>query len=145
MKSKELKTYNLPEDNTVIAQIDAKPTSVFVLLILIALFTFLLDISNVYGVILLCVSIVCLIYLPRVLLMEFYQDYLVLYNKADKNSCVLIYYEDVVSWSYSRGANRDYLFIELSDGSQEKIEAFSRSVFESNMNRFMKDKKRKNS
>ena len=143
MKSKELKTYNLPVDYMVIAQIDAKPNSVFVVMILIAFFFFFSDFTRNYGIILLCLSIVGMIYLPRVLLMEFYNEYLVLYNRADKNSCVLIYYEDVASWYYSRGANRDYLMIELADGKQEKIEAFSRSIFESNMNRFLKDKKRK--
>ena len=33
MKSKELKTYNLPEDNQVIASIDAKPNVLFFILI----------------------------------------------------------------------------------------------------------------
>ncbi|MBQ6333636.1 MAG: hypothetical protein IJI46_00995 [Erysipelotrichaceae bacterium] len=143
MKSKVLKTYNLPEDNLVIAQIDAKPTYIFVILILVALVSFMLEIPNAYGIILLCLSIACLIYMPRVLLMEFYNEYLVMYNRADKNNCVLIYYEDITSWYYAWGANHDYLYIELADGSKERIEAFSRSIFESNMNRFLKDKKRK--
>ena len=56
---------------------------------------------------------------------------------------MLIYYEDITSWYYAWGANHDYLYIELADGSKERIEAFSRSIFESNMNRFLKDKKRK--
>ncbi len=144
MKSKQLKTYNLPEDSTVIAQIDAKPNYIFVILILIALFSFTMDVPRTYGIILMCVSIACLVYMPRVLLMEFYNEYLVLYNKADKSSCVLIYYDEISSWHYSRGASHDYLYIELADGTSEKIEAFSRSIFESNMNRFLKDKKRKN-
>ena len=76
--------------------------------------------------------------------MEFYNDYLVVYNRADKTKCVLIYYEDVLSWYYSRGTSRDYLYIELEEGKQERVEAFSKPVFESNMNRFLKGKNRKN-
>jgi hypothetical protein len=82
--------------------------------------------------------------MPKVILMEFYSDYLVMYNKADKDNCVLIYYDEIASWHYVWGANRDYLCIELSDGSEEIIEAFSKSLFEGNMNRFLKDKHRKN-
>lgn len=143
MKSKELKTYNLPEDSMVLAQIDAKPNSLFGTMIIAGLFMLLPSIPKIYGVVLILFSLGALIYTPRVVLMEFYNEYLVVYNRADKNKCVLIYYEDVLSWSYSRGANRDYLYIELDEGKQERIEAFSKTVFESNMNRFLKDKYRK--
>ena len=115
----------------------------FVIMIMIGLFSFIASFPKVYGFILIGFSICALIYMPRVLLMEFYNEYLVVYNKADKNNCVLIYYEDITSWYYSRGASHDYLYIELSDGRLEKIDAFSKSIFESNMNRFLKDKRRK--
>ena len=144
MKSKELKTYNLPEDSPVIAQIDAKPNFLFTIMIMLGLFSFIASFPKIYGIILISFSVCALIYMPRVLLMEFYNEYLVAYNKADKNNCVLIYYEDITSWYYSRGASHDYLCIELSDGREEKIEAFSKSIFESNMNRFLKNKNRKN-
>ena len=144
MKSKELMTHNLPEENQLISQIDARPTSLFVFLIMVSLFSFLINIPKAYGVILLIYSISCLIYMPRVILMEFYNEYMVIYNKADKTKCVLVYYEDVISWYYSRGSSHDYLYIELEDGKQVRVEAFSKSVFESNMNRFLKEKKRKN-
>ena len=144
MKSKELKTYNLPEENMVIAQIDAKPASLFVIFMLAGLFLFLTDLPSTYGVILIFISLCGLFYMPRVVLMEFYYEYMVIYNKADKTKCFLVYYEDVLSWYYSRGAQHDYLYIELADGRQERIEAFSKTIFESNMNRFLKDKKRKN-
>ncbi|MBQ2505611.1 MAG: hypothetical protein II526_04520 [Erysipelotrichaceae bacterium] len=52
MKSKELKTYNLPEDNQVIASIDAKPNVLFFILIMAGLFSFLLKIPSAYGIIL---------------------------------------------------------------------------------------------
>ena len=144
MKSKELKTYNLPEDNQVIASIDAKPNVLFFILIMVGLFSFLLKIPSAYGIILILFSFCGLTYMPRVVLMEFYQEYMVAYNRADKSNCVLIYYEDVLSWHYHRGTQHDYLYIELEDGRSERIEGFSRTIFESNMNRFLKDKNRKN-
>ena len=144
MKSKELKIYNLPEDSQVIAQIDAKPNFLFTITILMGLFSFMMNIPSSYGVILILVSLYGLTYMPRVVLMEFFNEYLVIYNKADKSKCVLIYYEDILSWHYSRGARHDYLYVELVDGRTERVEAFSKTIFESNMNRFLKDKKRKN-
>ncbi len=144
MKSKELKTYNLPSENVLIAQIDAKPTFLFVILICLGIASLSFKMDPIYGSILITFSLIALIYMPKVILMEFYSDYLVMYNKADKDNCVLIYYDEIASWHYVWGANRDYLCIELSDGSEEIIEAFSKSLFEGNMNRFLKDKHRKN-
>ena len=144
MKSKELKTYNLPKDDMVVAQIDAKPNSLFFFVILIGVLSFMFKLPIAYGVTMIIVSLCAIAYMPRVVLMEFYQDYLVLYNRADKNNCVLIYYDEVSSWYYSWSANRDYLYIELENSNVEKIEAFSKTIFESTMNRFMRDKRRKN-
>ena len=144
MKSKELKTYNLPKDDMVVAQIDAKPNSLFIFVILIGVLSFMFKLPVAYGVTMIIVSLCAIAYMPRVVLMEFYQDYLVLYNRADKSNCVLIYYDEVSSWYYSWSANRDYLYIELENGNVEKIEAFSKTIFESTMNRFMRDKRRKN-
>ena len=144
MKSKELKTYNLPMDNTLIAQIDAKPTFLFVILICLGILSLTFKMDPIYGAIMISFSLIALIYLHKVVLLEFYTDYLVMYNKADKDNCVVVYYDEIASWHYAWGANRDYLCIELSDGNEEIIEAFSKSLFEGNMNRFLKDKHKKN-
>ena len=144
MKSKELKTYNLPSDDILISSIDAKPYFLFVILIILGIISYLFSISLFYGTILIIMSIMVLLFTPKVTLMEFFQNYLIMFNKADKNSCILIYYDEVVSWYYTKSANHDYLYIELQDGSTERIETFSKTLFESNMNRFLKDKKKAN-
>lgn len=143
MKSKELKTYNLPNDNVLISQISAKPTWLFILIVGIGIISFAFDFPTVYGIALIVIGFGCVIFMPVIVLMEFYNDYLVMYNRADKNTCIIIYYEEVVTWHYSWNANRDYLVIELEDGSSEKIEAFSKPLFESRMNKFLKDKHKK--
>lgn len=143
MRSKELKTYNLPSDDQLISQIDAKPSFVFYVLIAMGLVFFVYNHYNPYGLFVAIVALIALIYMPRVVLMEFYYNYMVLYNKANKSNCVLIYYDEVISWSYMRGANRDFLVVELMDGSEELIEGFSKTLFVSNMNRFLKDKYKK--
>ena len=143
MKSKELKAYNLPSDDVLINQIDAKPRYLFVILFLLGILSFGLKFPPIYGVMSITLAIILLLYTPKVTLMEFYNDYLVIYNKADKNNCVLIYYDEVSSWYYAWGGRKDYLYIELEDGSTEKIEAFSKTIFESNMNRHLRDKRKK--
>lgn len=142
MKSKELKVHNLPGEDLLISRIDAKPNLIFTLFIILGVMSFFLNISFFYGAALILLSINAMIFMPKVTLIEFFQDYFVIYNKADKNRCVMIYYDEVSSWYYSWSTNRDYLYIELEDGSIERIEAFSKTLFESNMNRFLKEKKK---
>ena len=142
MKSKELKVYNLPSDDILVSRIDAKPNMIFSFLIIVGIISFFFDISFFYGITIISISVFAIIFMPRVTLMDFFQNYLVVYNKANKNTCVMIYYDEIVSWHYSWSTNRDYLYIELEDGTIEKVEAFSKTLFESNMNRFLKDKKK---
>ena len=142
MKSKELKTYNLPYEDMIIGSIDAKPNFLFSVLIVIGFISYFSPISFFYGATIIIFSLIILMFTPRVTLMEFFQNYLIMYNKADKNSCVMIYYDEVVSWYYTWSTNHDYLYIELEDGSVERIEAFSKTLFESNMNRFLREKKK---
>lgn len=144
MKSKELKVYNLPLNFKPLLIIDAKP---HLWLLVFALFGIIVCINRSmlsYGIYIIALSISFLLLMPRLVMLEFYDDYMVMHNKANKSDCVLIYYEDIVSWYYNRNPNNDYLFIELEDGRVEKIEAFSKQTFESAMNRFVKDKRRRN-
>jgi len=142
MRSKELKTYNLPENGSPIAVIDAKPYELIAFVLLIGVLMIMTNFSLSYGVTVIGFAIVCFMFLPRTILIDFYGDYLVLYNKANKEDCALIYYEDVVNWSYQKGKSVDYVLIELEDGTVEKIEAFSKSLFVFHLNTFMKNKKK---
>ncbi len=143
MKSKELKTYNLPKEDVLISEIDAKPQALFLFLILIGVLSLLFRAPTAYGVTTILFSLVAMAYMPKVEIIGFYQDYLILYNRADRNNCFLVYYDEVSSWYYSWSASRDYLYIEMEDGTTEKIEAFSKTLFESHMNRVLKEKHRK--
>lgn len=143
MKSKELKTYNIPNDGAILTEINAKPTWLFVALIVLGIVALAIRINPIYGITMIIVGFVCICFMPRVTLMEFYYDYLVMYNRADRTSCVIIYYSEVVSWYYSWGATKDYLVIELEDGTKEKIEAFSKTIFEAFMSRYLKEKHKK--
>lgn len=143
MKSKELKTYNLPDGNLIKSSINAKPTWLFILMILLGLVALIMRMPLSYSLTLIVVGVVSIVFMPKVTLMEFYDNYFVMYNRADKSSCVLIYYDEVVSWHYSWGPTKDNLFIELENGTTEKINVFSKTIFETYMSKYMKDKRKK--
>ena len=143
MKSKELKSYNLPNETAPLSQINAKPTWMFVIIILIGLVLMIINVPIYYGLIAVLAGVICIIFMPRITVMEFYNDYFVMYNHADRNMCMLIYYDEVKSWRYSWSAAKDELIVELEDGRIEKIEAFSKTLFEATMNKYLKDKHKK--
>ena len=142
MKSKELKKYNLPEDRILLGLIDAKPNTFLFLFFLIGL-ALVATTHYTVGAFITGVSTMAFMVLPRRILIEFYENYLVLYNHAGKNDCEMIYYEDVVKWRYNYGISYDELQIILTDNSTHTIDAYSKVEYETLMNRFLKDKKDK--
>ena len=145
MKSKELKTYNLPSERLVNSSINAKPIGLFIFLIAAGLIMTFIQKTQVIGVMMWMGASVFMMFLPSRVLAEFSDDYVVLYNRADRNDCVLVYYEDVVSWKYDRGVTEDELTINLEDGTSTRIEAFSKTLFESRFNQYLREKKEKSS
>lgn len=142
IKSKELKRYNLPEDRILLGIVDAKPNgSLFV----IFMFGMILIVAKayIYGILTASVCVLAFLFLPRRIMIEFYGQYLVLYNHANKNDCEMIYYDDVLKWKYNSGVYYDDLEITLVDDSVHIIDGFSKVEYETLMNRFLKDKKDK--
>lgn len=122
--------------------LDAKPYillySMFLFGIIMVLFA-----KYTFGVSIIFFSAACIIFLPQRVLIEFYDEYMVAYNKASKDDCTLIYYEDVSSWYYKFNVYQDSLEIILTDGSIQKIPGYSKTVYESIMNKYLKDKRKK--
>ena len=78
---------------------------------------------------------------PSRRLIEFYDDHMILYNKARKDECNIIYYDDIKSWEYKSKVSMDELVIVLQDDSIQKMNAFSKTEFEKKLNKYIKDKK----
>lgn len=142
MESKELKRYNLPEDRQLLGIIDAKPSAILFFIFLMGI-TLVVIKQYLIGMIIIILSTLSFSFLPSRILIEFYKDYLVLYNHASKLDCEIIYYNEVVKWRYIFGISYDYVEFTLIDDSTHTIDAYSRSEFESYLNRFLKDKKDK--
>lgn len=140
MKSKELKVYNLPVENSPIDVLDAKPYELLIGIFLFGVAITFTNISIILGSTLVVVSCFSILFLPKSVLIEFYNDHMILHNKASKEDCMLIYYEDIVSYEYKRGSFKDYLFITLTNETTENIDAFSEKTLLKKMNRFCPNK-----
>ncbi len=143
MKSKALKTDNLPEDREIEYRINAKP---FILLGLIIVFGtgMMFYPSFVYiGAAVVAIGLFALLFLPSRVLLEFSNDYVVVYHRVNQNECELIYYDEIVSYQYVRNPLSDYLVFELENGETIRVSCFGKTRIEMILNRYAKDKKKK--
>lgn len=138
MKSKELKTYNLPADQHVIHKLEVKPYVFLIGVFVLGLvYTFY---NGSIALILMSLSLYAILFLPDRKLLIFTDDYMVMQNKAAKDDCIMIYYDEIFSWQYLRGAKVDELVVELEDGTIERIECFSKRRVVSYMEEFAPNK-----
>lgn len=139
MKSKQLKSYNLSPERTYNEVIDAKPYLLFALLMALG-FIFVMGSRIISGTALVLIAIFCLALMPSRRLIEFYDDNMIIYNKASKADCYNIYYEDVKSWTYNLGVTYDNVTFILKDGSIQNVDAYSKILFEKRINKYLKNK-----
>lgn len=65
---------------------------------------------------------------------------MVMQNKAAKDDCIMIYYDEIISWQYIRSSKVDTLVVELEDGTLEKIDCFSKRRVTKYMEEFAPNK-----
>ena len=135
MKSKEIRVRNLPKDDVPFYVSNVKPTSFLIIAMITGIcFLWIRSYLQVIGVMVIMVSLFSLLMLPDCKLYEIHQDYIVLYNRHDKSECLIIYYEDMVSWHYEWNPSYDQLVISLVDGSVEKQEVYAKYRIEKWLN-----------
>lgn len=86
------------------------------------------------AIIMILVGVFSLIVLPDRVLCEFSDSWMVLYNQHNRAECVMIYYDDIVSWQYEWHSSVDSLVICLLDGTTESLDVFSKYRLEKLMN-----------
>lgn len=142
MKSNVYKTRNLIlPDGAKPKKIHLKPIA----FLTVVLFEGLLMISlegylSVVGMILVLVSVFGIFLLPDRYLILFLPDYMILNNQNDDNSCMVVYYEEIVSWRYDYHSNFDVFSVTLVDGSVQSIEMFSKLLIRHYMKMYAPDK-----
>ena len=142
MKSQRILIRNLPTDafyNT--KKIAVKPTTaLYCMLAVGAAFFFINQVFALVAISLVLVSVFSLVVLPDRKLCEFSREWMVLYNQHNRQECMMIYYEDVVSWRYEWHSTVDTLVICLTDGTTESIDVYGKLRLEKLMNEHLKGK-----
>ena len=125
MKSRKLKVRNLPEmpkQN----MINLKPTVILIIMLFIGIAATVLKLYlTAVGLVIIAISIFCIIVMPDRTLAAWNRDNLVLFNNHDRSECMMISWEDIVSWHYERHRGADLLVLSLTDGSSTSQEMYS--------------------
>jgi|LAHS01.1.fsa_nt_gb hypothetical protein len=135
MKSQRILIRNLPDDGSPRKKIALKPTIVLYGLLAVGVGIFFINkVFALVSVSLILVSAFSLIVLPDRTLCVFAKDWMALYNQHNKQECMMIYYEDIVSWQYEWHSYVDSLIICLLDGTTESLDVYSKYRIEKLMN-----------
>ena len=145
MKSQVLRATNLPKDREALHSVKVKPIVLLLAIVLFGLFLAIFrDYLLFFGIMIIGISSFSLFLLPNKVLIEFYPEYLVLYNYKDKNRCHIVYYDEIVSWKYERRVNGDTLVLNLVDGSSLLQDLYSKRSIQTYMDQFLPNKEVKN-
>ncbi|NLC96686.1 MAG: hypothetical protein GX675_03860 [Erysipelotrichaceae bacterium] len=129
MKSKTIKQRNIPPYPYIIKSIRVKPTGILMLMIIIG---FILLFSNrdfaMIGVLIISISSFSLLVLPDSKIIDYTNEYAIIYNCIDRDECKLIYWDEILSWQYKWHTDKDEMIIEMVDLSLEVIETYKRST-----------------
>ena len=127
MKSQPIKVINLPQTKESLPAIRVKPILIHVLFIVLAFWLIFSDSElTAAGIMLLVFPIFSLFVLPDRTLVEFSEQYMVMYNERDRERCMLIYWEDIVSWQYEWHQWADHFIVNLVDGSSCSVDMYSK-------------------
>lgn len=141
MKSQLIRVKNLPKLEEKGRAITLKPVFALVLLMAFGFYTLwwkpYLATASMFMIL---ISVFALTFLPDRKLVEFYSQYMVLYNQRDRSQCMLVYWDEIVSWQYEWHTTNDLLVLNLVDGTSQQIEMYSKYKVVKFMNIYVPDK-----
>ena len=151
LQSQKIRIRNLPLNLAVTKKVHVKPVAeLWLLIILGILVVFMRPYIMAFGMILITLPLFGLLVLPDRKLCDFTPKYLILYNQRNRQDCMLVYWDEIVSWTYERHSLNDLLVILLKDGRTETQEVFSRFYIKRAMEQYaphkeVKARKKRNS
>ena len=145
IRSKKLKTRNLPEPREAIDQINAKPYVFIALFLFIGLYMFFMT-SYLWGVFMIAIFLYYLVFVKNKILTEFYEDYIVFYNDKDEEECYIVFYNEIKSWSYEVGRfATDTVQITFKDGKRIAFDCLSKRKMKRYLNEHVGEMTKKKS
>ncbi|MCR5229149.1 MAG: hypothetical protein K6D03_03390 [Solobacterium sp.] len=137
MKSQVIKIRNLPEQEKKPKAVRVKPTELLLLCAAAGLAVAVTGSSAAPTGLVLCVSAMfALTMLPDKKLIEFTPDFLIMYNLRDNDSCMIIYWDEIVQWRYDYHQAHDELVVYLVDGSTQSQDLFGKYAILRQMNMY---------
>ena len=137
MKSQMIKTRNLPDWTHQPHMIHVKPVAFLTLVGLAGIALFVSGTVWVgVGLILSITSVFALLMMPDRILIQFTPDYMILYNHRERETCTVIYWEDLVNWQYEFHRNYDTLSCFLTDGSVQRIDLYAKHPAANYLNQY---------
>lgn len=143
MKSKALKVYHLPVQREILQAFDAKPFFWLGFLMCISLLLIVEGHYFAYGLAIFLSSLFALIVLPKRILIEFSDKYMVVYHRVNKNDCMLVYYDDVLAYNIEKNYRFDLLTFILKDNTSITVPLFNYHKSKKVLNHFLPNKKQK--
>lgn len=143
MKSQMIRIRNIPLTPPVVQTVNTKPIGFIFAMVIIGIALIGLEKGVSLGIIMLTLGIFALLVMPDRKLVEVTEDYLIMYNCKDSLYCHLIYWDEILSWTYAWHADMDELIIELENHQIEIIESYSRSIMRGVMMSYAKGKEKK--
>ena len=141
MRSKVLKTRNVPKNVAVIKRVTLKPIFLLSIPIVISAAILVFTSITILGISLLGLTSFFFFILPNHVLIEFTEEFLVLYNRKSKDECTLIYWDEIMNYEYqSNTTGADILSITLIDNTVYTSECFSRNSIILLFNQFAPNK-----
>lgn len=136
MKSQYIKTRNIPETVRKNAYtVRVKPWWLLIILFVVGI-VLVAARSYTIGIALpiMILTLFCLLGMPDRILVQFMPEYVLLYNRQNRDECAMIYYDEVVSWQYEYHGSCDLLVFTLTDGTTESVDMYGRYA----VSRYMK-------
>ena len=106
--------------------VTVKPTFLLVVLLAAGIVQTVMRLYTTFvGLMMAAISIFCIVVMPDRTLVTWNDEYLVLFNRHERSECMLIAWEEIVSWRYEWHPSADWLVVTLIDGSTEMQEMYS--------------------
>lgn len=100
-------------------KIDAKPWFLLSFCLIVS-FLLLLNKQFIYLAVMLVISsLYCIVAIPSKVILEFGDEFLLIYDQLDKRDCSIIYYDEIENYRWISRKKTDQLVIILHDGTEK--------------------------
>lgn len=136
LRSKRLKTRNLPSSRIIETKIDTKPYIGLIVVLMIAIACIMTDFW-IFGLLLSLLCIAALIFVKNQCITELNEEFAVFYREGDPEECTVVYWDEIEDWNYVYAkVGLDYIKILMKNGEVLMFKSFSKNKLLKYFNRY---------